>query len=139
MIFVGIDWAEAHHDVCVLGEDGNLLARGRLPDGVEGVARLHEMVAAHAEEPADVAVGIEIDRGLLVGALVAAGYRVYAVNPMAASRYRERHTASRAKSDPGDAKMLADRCAPTATTTARWHPTASCSPRSRSWPAPTRA
>jgi transposase len=108
VIFVGIDWAEAHHDVCVLGEDGNLLARGRLPDGVEGVARLHEMVAAHAEEPADVAVGIEIDRGLLVGALVAAGYRVYAVNPMAASRYRERHTTSRAKSDPGDAKMLAD-------------------------------
>lgn len=108
VIFVGIDWAEAHHDVCVLGEDGNLLAKGRLPDGVEGVARLHGMVAAHAEEPADVAVGIEIDRGLLVGALVAAGYRVYAVNPMAASRYRERHATSRAKSDPGDAKMLAD-------------------------------
>jgi transposase len=66
------------------------------------------MVAAHAEEPGDVVVGIEIDRGLLVGALVAAGYRVYAVNPLAASRYRERHATSGAKSDPGDAKMLAD-------------------------------
>lgn len=108
MIFVGIDWAEAHHDVCVLGDDGSLLAKGRVPDGVEGVGRLHEMVATHAEEPADVVVGIEIDRGLLVGALVAAGYRIYAVNPMAASRYRERHTTSRAKSDSGDAKMLAD-------------------------------
>jgi transposase len=108
VIFVGIDWAEAHHDVCVLDEGGELLAKGRVPDGVEGVARLHEMVAAHAEEPAEVVVGIEIDRGLLVGALVAAGYRVYAVNPMAASRYRERHTTSRAKSDPGDAKVLAD-------------------------------
>jgi hypothetical protein len=108
VIFVGIDWAEAHNDVCVLGEDGAILAKGRVPDGIEGVARLHELVAAHAEEPADVVVGIEIDRGLLVGALVAAGYRVYAVNPMAASRYRERHTTSRAKSDPGDAKVLAD-------------------------------
>ena len=108
MIFVGIDWAEAHHDVCVLDEGGGILAKGRVPYAVEGVARLHEMVASHAEEPTDVAVGIEIDRGLLVGALVAAGYRVYAVNPMAASRYRERHTTSRAKSDPGDAKMLAE-------------------------------
>ena len=108
MIFVGIDWAEAHHDVCVLDEAGAILAKGRVPDGVDGVARLHEVVAAHAEEPTDVVVGIEIDRGLLVGALVAAGYLVYAVNPLAASRYRERHTTSRAKSDPGDAKMLAD-------------------------------
>jgi hypothetical protein len=108
VIFVGIDWAEAHHDVCVLSEDGAVLAKARVPDGIEGVARLHELVATQAEEPADVVVGIEIDRGLLVGALVAAGYRVYAVNPMAASRYRERHTTSRAKSDPGDAKVLAD-------------------------------
>ncbi len=107
MIFVGIDWAEAHH-VCVLDEGGAVLAKGRVPDGVEGVARLHEMVAPHAEEPAEVAVGIETDRGLVVGALVGAGYLVYAVNPLAASRYRERHTTSRAKSDPGDAKMLAE-------------------------------
>jgi hypothetical protein len=55
-----------------------------------------------------VVVGIETDRGLLVGALVAAGYQVVAVNPLAASRYRERHTISRAKSDRGDARMLAD-------------------------------
>ena len=53
-------------------------------------------------------VGIETDRGLLVGALVAAGYQVVAVNPLAASRYRERHTISGAKSDRGDARMLAD-------------------------------
>jgi hypothetical protein len=53
-------------------------------------------------------VGIETDRGLLVGALVAAGYQVVAVNPLAASRYRERHTISGVKSDRGDARMLAD-------------------------------
>lgn len=108
MIYVGIDWAEAHHDACVMDEAGTVLAKGRVPDGVEGLARLHEMVAAHAEEPEEVVVGIETDRGLLVGALMASDYRVYAINPMAASRYRDRHQVSGAKSDPGDAKVLAD-------------------------------
>ena len=73
MIFVGIDWAEAHHDVCLLDHEGEVLATHRIPEGLEGVARLHAMVAEHAEEPTDVVVGIETDRGLLVDALVAAG------------------------------------------------------------------
>jgi transposase len=108
VIFVGIDWAEAHHDVCVLDERGVVLAKGRVLDGVEGLARLHAMVAEHAEEPGEGVIGIETDRGLLVGAMVLAGYRVYAVNPFAVSRYRDRHATSGAKSDPGDAKVLAD-------------------------------
>lgn len=108
MIFVGIDWAEAHHDVCVLDEQGRVLAKGRVAEGVEGLGRLHAMVADHAEEPVEVVVGIELDRGLLVGSLVEAGYHVYAVNPFAVSRYRDRHATSGAKSDPGDAKVLAD-------------------------------
>ena len=108
MIFVGVDWAEAHHDVFVEDEDGKRLAGGRLPEGVEGISRFHEMVGAHAEVPEEVVIGIETDRGLFVGALVATGYQVFAVNPMSTSRYRDRHTTSGAKSDPGDAKVLAD-------------------------------
>jgi transposase len=108
VIFVGVDWAEAHHDVCVVDQQGGVLARGRVADGLDGVARLHALVADHADDPAQVVVGIETDRGLLVGALVAAGYQVYAVNPLAASRSRERHVTSRAKSDPADARVLAD-------------------------------
>jgi len=107
-IFVGIDWAEEHHDVCVLEREGAVLASRRIPDGLEGVALLHVLLADHAMAPHEVIVGIETDRGLLVGALVGAGYSVFAINPLAASRYRERHTTSRAKSDRGDAKMLAD-------------------------------
>ena len=108
MIFVGIDWAEAHHDVCVLDREGEVLATRRVPDGLEGVARLHALLGEHTDEPAEVIVGIETDRGLLVTALLAAGYTVHAVNPLAASRYRERHSTSRAKSDRADARMLAD-------------------------------
>ena len=108
MIFLGVDWAEAHHDLCLLSETGTVLARGRIPDGVEGVARLHEMVAEHASDPTDVVVGIELDRGLLVTTLVASGYELYAINPLSVDRYRDRHRVSGAKSDPGDAKVLAE-------------------------------
>ena len=61
--------------------DGARLGSARLPEGIEGLARFHEMVAEHTSDPAGVVVGIETDRGLWVGALVAAGYQVYAINP----------------------------------------------------------
>lgn len=108
MIFVGVDWAEAHHDVFVQDEAGRRLGGGRLTEGVEGIARFHDVVGAHVDEPGEVVIGIETDRGLFVTALVAAGYEVFAVNPMSTSRYRDRHSTSGAKSDPGDAKVLAD-------------------------------
>jgi transposase len=108
VIFVGDDWAEAHHDVYVCDDAGGKLAARRVPEGIAGMAVFHELIAAHATEPAEVVIGIETDRGLWVQALVAAGYQVYAINPRAASRYRDRHSVSGAKSDPGDAKMLAE-------------------------------
>ena len=108
LIFAGVDWAEAHHDVHIQDEQGRRLAAGRLSDGIEGLARFHDLIAAHADEAGAVVVGIETDRGLFAGALVAAGYQVFAVNPKSVSRYRDRHASSGAKSDPGDAKVLAD-------------------------------
>lgn len=109
MLFVGVDWAEAHHDVCVLDDEGQVLGRRRIKDTLEGVRDLHALLATCTDDGApEVIVGIEKDRGLIVTALVASGYEVYAINPMAAARYRDRHHVSRAKSDSGDAKMLAD-------------------------------
>ncbi len=67
MLLVGIDWAERHHDVCLMAVDGSVLARERITDGVAGVARLHELIADHASDPAEVVVGIDTDRGLLGG------------------------------------------------------------------------
>jgi transposase len=107
-VFVGHDWAETHHDVHVEDVDGKSLARARLPEGMEGVGRFHELVAGLVDDAADVVVATETDRGLFVGSLVAAGYTVLAVNPMSTSRYRERHSTSGAKSDPGDALVLAE-------------------------------
>jgi Transposase/Transposase IS116/IS110/IS902 family len=110
-LFVGNDWAQDHHDVELMDAAGRVLARRRLPEGVAGMARLHELIGqqlgADAED-AEVVIGIETDHGAWVAALVAAGYVVYAVNPLQASRYRERHGVSGAKSDRGDAHMLTD-------------------------------
>src|SRR5689334_24536022 len=111
VLYAGDDWAEDHHDVALVDAAGHRLARARLPEGVAGIARFHELLAAHlaAEDgPEQVVVGIETDRGPWVTALVASGYRVYAINPMSVSRYRERHSTSGAKSDSGDAWLLAD-------------------------------
>ncbi len=66
------------------------------------------MIAEHVQDPAQVVIGIETDRGLWVDTLTAAGYQVLAINPLAAARYRDRHHVSGAKSDPADAKLLAD-------------------------------
>jgi hypothetical protein len=94
-----------------LDGDGNVLGRRRIGDSFAGVGELHALVAEHLgddDEADQVVVGIEKDRGLIVTALLAANYQVYGINPMAAARYRDRHHVSGSKSDPGDAKMLAD-------------------------------
>ena len=107
-VFMGDDWAEDHHDVHLMDGDGKKLASRRLPEGLDGIRMFHELVADHIADPGEVIIGIETDRGLWVTALVAAGYQVYAINPLAASRYRDRHNVGGAKSDAGDARMLAD-------------------------------
>ena len=118
LLFIGDDWAEDHHDVELVDESGRRLAKARLPEGLEGITRLHALVAQHAPEdwaqlPSEdvagrVVVGIETDRGPWVRALRAAGYQVFAINPLSSARYRERYSTSGAKSDAGDAHVLAE-------------------------------
>jgi Transposase/Transposase IS116/IS110/IS902 family len=110
-LFVGDDWAEDHHDIEVMDGPGTVLARRRLPEGVAGMAQLHALVGGLLGEDADdgeVKVGIETDHGPWVMALLAAGYRVYPVNPQQSARFRGRHSMSGGKSDAGDAHVLAD-------------------------------
>lgn len=107
-VFCGIDWAERHHDVALVDQAGQLVARRRISDTAEGYSQLAEMLAAAGGTAGDpIAVAIETPRGLLVAALRAAGRPVYAINPLAVARYRDRHTASRGKSDHADALVLA--------------------------------
>ena len=97
----------------VQDEAGKALARRRLPEGADGIARLHELVASHLggdgePDPAKVIVVIETERGLWVKALAAAGYRVYPANPRQAARHKESIANSGKKDDFFDAGCLAD-------------------------------
>jgi len=111
-LFAGDDWSETHHDIELMDASGRRLARARLPEGMAGMSRLHALIGEQigdvADEDVEVVAGIETGRGPWVGALVAAGYTVLAVNPLQAARYRERLAVSGAKSDAADAHMLAD-------------------------------
>jgi transposase len=108
-IFCGIDWAEGHHDIAVVDVQGGLLARRRITDDVAGLRELLQVLAEHGDHAeAPIPVAIETSRGLLVACLRATGRKVFAINPMAVSRYRDRHAVSRKKSDHGDAVVLAN-------------------------------
>jgi transposase len=90
---------------------GRRLAKARLPEGVAGMARLHAMIGEQLGEDAEVAevaIGIQTGRGPWVAALIAAGYTVFAINPLQVARYRQRHSVSGAKSDAADAHTLAE-------------------------------
>jgi transposase len=111
VLFVGDDWAEDHHDLEVQDDQGRVLARKRVGEGVAGVVKFHELVAEFLgddEGPDQVMVGIETDRGPWVQALTAAGYQVFGVNPKLAARHREVISMSGAKDDKTDAHTLAD-------------------------------
>jgi transposase len=104
-----VDWAEEHHDVAIVDADGALVARRRISDDAGGLRQLLDLlsdVGDSAEDP--VPVAIETPRGLLVACLRATGRKVYAINPMAVARYRERYTVSGKKSDHADAVALAN-------------------------------
>jgi transposase len=94
----------------VQDERGSKLAARRLPEGITGIARLHELIGEHLDDgdPGQVVVAIETDRGLWVQALIAAGYQVYGLNPRQVARFKERYSTSGAKSDAADAHALAD-------------------------------
>ncbi|MFC8373579.1 IS110 family transposase [Streptomyces sp. NPDC057239] len=108
-VFCGIDWASDHHDVVLVDNTGSVLDKARVDDNSDGLAQLLHMLAQHGDTAEDpIPVAIEISRGLLVACLRATDRPIYAINPMAAARYRDRHSVSRKKSDHLDAMVLAN-------------------------------
>jgi transposase len=108
-VWCGIDWAERHHDISLVDDQGTELTRRRISDDVAGFTELAGLLAEHgAQSEQPVPVAIETAKGLVCAALRAAGYQLYPINPLAVSRYRDRYAVSRAKSDPGDAYVLAN-------------------------------
>jgi transposase len=110
LIYCGIDWAERTHDVALVDDTGALVAKRHITDDAVGYKVLLELLAEYGDtEENPIPVAIETSRGLLVAVLRTGTRRkVFAINPMAAARYRDRHSVSRKKSDPGDALVLAN-------------------------------
>ncbi|MET8439259.1 IS110 family transposase [Streptomyces sp900116325] len=109
LIYCGIDWAERTHDVALVDDTGQLLAKRHITDDAAGYKLLLELLAEHGDtEEKPIPVAIETSRGLLVAVLRTGKRKVFAINPLAAARYRDRHSVSRKKSDPGDALVLAN-------------------------------
>jgi transposase len=107
--YCGIDWAEGHHDVAIIDRDGTLVAKKRFGDDPAGFTALTGMLAEAGDSRENrIPIAIETPRGLMVAALRGTGRPVFAINPMAVARYRERHSVARAKSDHADAMTLAN-------------------------------
>lgn len=100
----GIDWAEGHHDLALVDAEGKLLASRRIGDDLAGLNKLCTLLAEHSyPDQKPVPIAIETPRGLFVSSLRDRGFPVYAINPLSAARYRDRHSVSRKKSDAQDA------------------------------------
>jgi transposase len=109
LIYCGIDWAENTHDVALVDDSGRLLAKRHITDDAAGYKLLLDLLAEYGDTAEDpIPVAIETSRGLLVSVLRTGKRKVFAINPLAAARYRDRHSVSRKKSDPGDALVLAN-------------------------------
>ena len=106
-MFAGIDWAADEHVVCVIDADGRVADRFTIGHTAEGFERLIRRLARHGD-PAELAVAIERPDGRLVDRLLDAGHPVVPVKTTAIKAWREAEVGSGAKSDPGDAQVIAD-------------------------------
>jgi transposase len=105
--FVGIDWAAETHAVCVQDEAGRKIAAFTIAHTADGLAGLTRRLA-HIGEPASMPVGIERPDGRLVDVLLEAGHPVVPVKPNAIKAWRDGEVLSGAKSDAGDAEVIAE-------------------------------
>ena len=104
-VFVGLDWGNSHHQLCILDPAGRLLDQGRFAHDVAGAGELTERLTRYG---AVRGIAIERSEGLLVEALQEQGHQLFCVSPKMSARARERYRLAPTKSDAFDAFVLAD-------------------------------
>lgn len=107
-LYIGVDWATQAHQVCLLDPDGERVEEQSVPHAGTALVALATQVRQRVNDPARIAVAIEVPRGAVVDALLEQGCHVYALNPKQLDRFRDRHTVAGAKDDRRDAFVLAD-------------------------------
>src|SRR3972149_2072008 len=108
MFTIGIDWADEHHDVCVVNESGEKADSFRINHDPEGLSSLRDRIRRLGVSKDQVLFAIETHKNLVVDFLLDEGYSVYSINPKSVERYRERYRVSGAKDDTFDAMVLAN-------------------------------
>jgi transposase len=106
--YVGVDWAAETHAVCVLDAAGRVSTQFTIAHTAEGFIDLLRRLAKLSTDPLDLPVAIERPDGRLVDALLEAGYPVVPVSPNAIKTWRDGEVLSGAKSDAGDAAVIAE-------------------------------
>jgi transposase len=104
MWYVGLDWADTHHDVAVLDEAGKRVGARRFPHSHEGLNEMKQFLLSIAISPENLACIVETNHGLLISFLLSAGIPVYPVTPKMAHKLRK---VAGAKTDQIDAHLLA--------------------------------
>jgi len=104
MWFAGIDWADTHHDALVIDETGQQAGSLRVAHTKAGINELKRFLLGIVKTPEQLACIVETSQGLLVAALLEAGFTVYPVNPKTVDR---RRNAAGVKTDAVDAYLLA--------------------------------
>jgi len=108
-VYIGIDWSQAKHDVCVLNEAGGAVAQFVMPHTAEGLQMLERQRQALGVSPAECVVGIETAYTLVIDFLWSHAYeQVYVTPPSVIGGARARFRSSGARTDPSDAYMIAD-------------------------------
>jgi transposase len=104
-VFVGIDWGNSHHQLCVLDADGRVVDKSKVSHDVAGLFELERRLSRHQSI---VGIAIERSEGLLVEVLQRQGHRLFSVSPKKSARARERYRLAPTKNDAFDAFVLAD-------------------------------
>jgi len=107
LFFTGIDWATETHAVCVADAGGKITAEFTIEHSADGIATLIRRLARYGA-PGDMPVAIERPNGRLVDLLLEAGHPVVPVSPNAIKTWRDGEVLSGAKSDAGDAAVIAE-------------------------------
>jgi len=108
MFYVGIDWADDHHDIYIVDEHGREVDSFSIKHNSEGMCFLRDKIRELSVPKEQILIAIETPKNLLVDFLLDEGYTVYAINPMSVDRYRDRYRTSGARDDSFDAMVLAN-------------------------------
>ena len=107
-LYIGIDWSEEKHDVCILNQAGAILKEFMIGQTSQGQQRLAQEIEAFALPPEQCLVGIETSSNLIIDFLEPKPYATYVIPPNKVASSRGRFSSSGRRNDRSDAHLLAD-------------------------------